>query len=38
MDQYSMNQENSIVGNEACVTTSSVNALVYLQNLNPALA
>ncbi len=37
MDQYSMNTENNFVGDEACVPTSSVNALVYLQNLNPAL-
>ena len=37
MDQYSMNAENNFVGDEACVPTSSVNALVYLQNLNPSL-
>lgn len=37
MDQYSMNTENNFIGDEACVPTSSVNALVYLQNLNPSL-
>ncbi len=41
MDQYSItntvNGEMNAVGPEACVPTSSVNALVYLQNLNPPL-
>ena len=41
MDQYSITNtvqsETNAVGPEACVPTSSVNALVYLQNLNPPL-
>ena len=37
LDQYNMNTENSFVGDEACVPTSSTNALVLLQNLNPTI-
>jgi hypothetical protein len=35
MDQYSVNTENNFVGDEACVPTSSVNAMTYLQNIDP---
>jgi len=37
LDQYSMNTENSFVGDEACVPTSTTNGLTLLQNLNPSL-
>lgn len=37
LDQYSMNTENDFVGDEACVPTSSTNALTLLQNLNPTV-
>lgn len=32
LDQYSMNASHNFVGNEACIPTSSTNALTYLQN------
>ncbi len=37
LDQYSMNAPHNLVGNEACVPTSSVNALTFLQNFYPAI-
>lgn len=37
LDQYSMNSRHSFVGDEACVPTSSTNALTYLQNAVPFL-
>ena len=37
LDQHSLDTANSFIGNEACVPTSMVNALTYLQNFNPAL-
>ncbi len=36
LDQYSMNAEHDYIGNEACVPTSSTNALTLLQNLYPS--
>ncbi len=35
LDQYSLDTEHSYVGNEACVPTSSTNAMTYLQNFAP---
>ena len=35
LDQYSLDSSHSYVGNEACVPTSSTNAMTYLQNLAP---
>lgn len=37
LDQYSLDTSHNFVGNEACVPTSSTNALTYLQNAFPAL-
>lgn len=37
MDQYSLDTSHNFVGNEACVPTSSTNALTYLQNAFPTL-
>ena len=37
LDQHSLDTYNSFVGNEACVPSSTVNGLTYLQNINPAL-
>ncbi len=37
LDQYSMNTENNFVGDEACVPTSSTNAMTLLQNLYPSI-
>lgn len=37
LDQYSMDSKHNFVGNEACVPTSSTNALTYLQNAVPFL-
>lgn len=37
LDQYSMDTRHSFVGNEACVPTSSTNALTYLQNAVPQI-
>ncbi|WP_309385442.1 hypothetical protein [Cerasicoccus frondis] len=35
LDQYSLDTSNNFVGNEACVPTSSTNAMTYLQNTAP---
>lgn len=35
MDQYSLNSRHHFVGDEACVPTTSTNALTYLQNAAP---
>jgi hypothetical protein len=37
LDQYSMNTEHNFVGDEACVPTSSTNAMTYLQNAFPSI-
>lgn len=37
LDQYSMDSRHNFVGNEACVPTSSVNAMTYLQNSSPSI-
>lgn len=37
MDQYSMNTRHNLVGNDACVPTSTTNALTFLQNFYPAI-
>jgi hypothetical protein len=37
LDQYNLNEANNFVGDEACVPTSSTNALTYLQNVNPGV-
>jgi len=37
LDQYNINTENSLIGDDACVPTSTTNALVLLQNLNPTI-
>lgn len=37
MDQYSLDTSHNFLGDEACVPTSSTNALTYLQNAFPAL-
>lgn len=37
LDQYNLNAANYFVGNEACVPTSTTNALTLLQNLNPTV-
>lgn len=38
LDQYSLdNAQYNFVGDEACVPTSSTNAMTYLQNLDPGL-
>ena len=37
LDQYSLNTRHSYIGDEACVPTSSVNSLTYLQNVAPQI-
>ena len=37
LDQHSLDTYNNFVGNEACVPSSTVNGLTYLQNINPSL-
>ena len=37
LDQHSLDTYNNFVGNEACVPSSTVNGLTYLQNINPVL-
>jgi T5SS/PEP-CTERM-associated repeat protein len=37
LDQHSLDISNNFIGNEACVPSSTVNGLTYLQNINPAL-
>ena len=37
LDQYNMNTAESLVGDDACVPTSTTNALTLLQNLNPGV-
>ncbi len=37
LDQYNLNVVNNFVGDEACVPTSTTNALTYLQNTNPGI-
>lgn len=37
MDQYSMNRRHNLVGNDACVPTSTTNALTFLQNFYPTI-
>ena len=37
MDQYSMNTRHNLVGSDACVPTSTTNALTFLQNSNPSI-
>lgn len=37
LDQYSMNTRHNLVGNDACVPTSTTNALTFLQNFYPAI-
>ena len=37
LDQHSLDTANDFIGNEACVPSSTVNALTYLQNINPSL-
>ncbi len=37
LDQYSMNARHNLVGNDACVPTSTTNALTFLQNTYPEI-
>ena len=37
LDQHSLDTSNNYTGNEACIPSSTVNGLTYLQNLNPSL-
>ena len=37
LDQHSLDTSNNFTGNEACIPSSTVNGLTYLQNLNPSL-
>lgn len=37
LDQYSMNAIHNLVGNDACVPTSTTNALTFLQNFYPEI-
>lgn len=37
LDQYSLNEENNFIGDEACVPTASTNAMTYLQNTSPSV-
>jgi hypothetical protein len=37
LDQYLLNSRHNFIGNEACGPTSSVNAMIYLQNRFPGI-